>query len=55
VGGGGTVFGAAGAWLINSSGPISGTQWGVSFANISQGPISATLVRFTAICATVAP
>jgi hypothetical protein len=55
LGGGGAVFGAAGAWLMNSSGPISDTQWGVSFANISPGTISATRVRFTAVCATVAP
>jgi hypothetical protein len=52
VGGGGVIFNASGRWFIDSSGPISDTQWVVAFANATGATITAGQMSVTAICVT---
>ena len=53
VGGGGIIFNATGGrWFIDSSGPLTDTQWAIAFANITGIPIAAGQMSIYAICVT---
>jgi hypothetical protein len=59
LGGGGLIRGAAGRWLIGSSGPASNTAdpdpttWTVAWENVTGSTITAANQEVYAICATV--
>jgi hypothetical protein len=50
VGGGGIIFNASGRWYVDTSGPISDSQWAIAFANATGNPISAGQMSVSAIC-----
>ncbi len=55
IGGGGIIFNASGRWVVDTSGPVSDTQWVIAFANITGNPISAGQMSISAICVTANP
>ncbi len=55
VGGGGIVFNAVGRWFIDTSGPLSSTQWAIAFANTTSATITAGQLNVYAICVLANP
>jgi hypothetical protein len=52
VGGGGIIFNASGRWVVDTSGPVSDTQWAIAFTNLTAAPINAGEIQISAICVT---
>jgi hypothetical protein len=55
VSGGGIIFNASGRWYLDTSGPVSDTQWAIAFANATANPITAGQMSVSAICVTANP